>query len=171
MNRDAQALADHAAGIAQPLAAVERDLDRQRMQDLGAVGARLRPGERQGMGHVARADRPAAQLDVDGGHHRLRAAAGDPEHDLAHRAPGLLLGLVHHRQDRRLGCFRIDDRARAQAFGELIAAALQLEAVAAPARDQAAHLAGADIKYRQRLGTRARFGPRQLDHVARAHVS
>ena len=47
VHRDMQAMADHAARIAQPGAVVQRDLHRQGMQNLAPLAARLRPGERQ----------------------------------------------------------------------------------------------------------------------------
>ena len=61
VHRDMQAMADHAARIAQPGAVVQRDLHRQGMQNLAPLAARLRPGERQSMADVRRSpprDRP-----------------------------------------------------------------------------------------------------------------
>ena len=116
VHRDVQAVADHAARVAQARAVVHGDLHRQGMQNLAPLAARLRLGEHQSMADVRRRDRATAQVEVDGLDHRLQAAAGKAEHDLAHRAPGLLLGFVHDRKDRRLGRLGIHDPAGAQAF-------------------------------------------------------
>ena len=100
-------------------------------------------------------------------------AARDADHDLLDGASGLLLGLVDHRQNRRFRRLGVDDLTRPQPFGELVAAAHEVEPAVAAARDQAAHLAGADVEHRDRLGAPqgARLHPRQRDDVARAHAS
>ena len=72
--------------------------------------------------------RATAELELDRRERSERGRpAGEAEHDLAQRLAGLLLGLVHHRQDRGLGRLGVDDLAGAQPFGQLIAGAQQLE--------------------------------------------
>ena len=104
------------------------------------------------MCYVRRADRPAAQLEIDRGQQRPQTAAGDPEHELAHRAPGLLLGLVHHRENRGLRRLGVDDLAGAQTFGQLVTAALAARAD----RRAGARSGGRSCWYRRRAPQPAR---------------
>ena len=168
MRLEAQPAAGHAARIAQRLAAVEGDPERQGVQRLAAVGARLGAGMRERLGEVVAGHGAALELELDHGALRARPPGRDAEHDLAQRLLGLLLGLVDHRQDRGLGGVGIDDLAGAQALGQLIAGAPDLEPAArAPARDQAAHLGGADIEHPDRVVAAERPGLGALQAGAR----
>ena len=94
-----------------PLSSV---ISTERMQDLEAVRRAAHGRARAWVTSAGPTARPPSSMSMvvttD------QAPAGNAEHDLAHGAPGLLLGLAHHREDRRAGCLGIDDRARAQAF-------------------------------------------------------
>ena len=82
-----------------------------------------------------------------------RLAAADGDHQLAQGELGLLLGLVDHGEERGLGGLGVDDLARPQALGELVAAAEQVDVLARQgADDVAADLAGADVQDAERAG-------------------
>ncbi len=131
-----------AARIPERPAAVDRDLDRDRMQHLALGRRRRAPRPVEQQLEVGLADARPVQRAGHAHVARLRPPAAQRQHDLAQGLAGLLLGLVQRRQHRGLGRLGVDDLAALQALGDLIAAAEQLHALTGPRPgDVAAELA------------------------------
>src|SRR5262249_47439784 len=135
------------AGIADAAAAVDGVADRDRVDEAAVVAAVVLVAVVEGAPQVGVADLVAGDVDVDADGLRGRMAAGDVHHDLADGLAGHLLGGVHGGEDGVLGRLHVDDGAALEAVGDLVADADHLRmALVADARDEAAHLGGADIE-------------------------
>ncbi len=144
---DAEALAEHAARVADAAAAVDAVADRDRVHDLatlcvGLADFRLLEDPAQ----VGVVDLVAADGDIVGDKPRLRTAGGDVDDHLADVLAGHPLGGFDGGADRGLGGVEIDEGAGAQAAGGLMTDADDDDPVADHTGDEAAHLRRADVE-------------------------
>ena len=115
-----QGLAEHATRIADPVGAVDRETDRDRVDQFVIVQPFQRAALVQHPAHVGVADLMAVDRDfnTDGLRHRPTAGQVDD-----HPAEGLarhLLGGVHGIQDRGLQLVGVDDLACSDPAGDLV---------------------------------------------------
>src|SRR5580658_4384627 len=115
--------------------------------------------------HLGVADFAPAQRDLDRHDARRRKAAREVENDVGDGLARHLLGGVDGVQHRGRGRVEIDDLAGAHTAGDLVADPQDAWAGLLAARNEAAHLAGADIDGGDERAARARIG---LGHVLAA---
>src|SRR5260370_32434044 len=96
--------------------------------------------------HVAVGDLAAVDVDLALDQARRVEAAGEIHHDLAQCLTGHLLGGVDGGEDGMARRVEIDDDAALDAARNLVADAGNLRPATVVAREEAAHLGGADLK-------------------------
>ena len=161
MHVDAEPLAEHAARVADAAAAVDREADRDRVDDLRGrpfahAGSRARAPRRMSPSLIS----CPAMRDLGADDARGREAARQVDDDLARssRRPSA------RRRGRRcrieaLGRLEVDDHAAAHAARDLVADADDARLVVLDPGDEAADLGGADIE----RGDQAAARPRRRD--------
>ena len=157
MHVDAEALAEHAARLANAGDGVQRVADRQRMQHGAPVAHRMAAGRRQHAADVAIGHRAAGKFDVGDEALAAETAAGQRNHDGFELHLGLAFGDIDGLAHHFLDLDQVDHAAGLHAARRGMGEAEHVHAVAAPAqhvlrrlrlepRDHAGDLAGADIE-------------------------
>ena len=149
MHVDAEPLADHAARIEDAAAVVDREADRDRMDDLAIRRVAHRIAAFEHLAHIGVADLAPADGDLGLDDARGAIAARQVDDGAVDLLAGHLLGGMHRAADRGAGGLKIDDRAAAHAARDLLADAEDARLVLDP-RDKAADLRRADIDRRDR---------------------
>ena len=180
---ETEAAGQHPARFAHPVGPVEREADRQRVQQDAPLPSRAAVTGGERAGDVVVGD---ASLDIDFGGEAL--ATDSPGRDRRHdgidldlgRALGEINGVAH----RCLGSGQIDHRPTLDPVRDRVAEAEHLDRMTASAqrftlrvgtqlRDQAGDLAGADVERHDQRGAprRDRFHLRGEAVIERAHAA
>ena len=171
---DAEAVAEHAARIADAGGGIERVADGQRMQHGAPAAHRMATGGRQHARDLGFGDGAAGKIDVGDEAFAAGATAGERDHNGFDLQAGRAFGDVDGLADHLLRLDQIDDRAGLHAARRGVGEADDAHAVAAPAqhvlwplrlqpRDHADDLAGADVE----AGDHDRAARRHRFHLGR----
>src|SRR3954447_6760847 len=144
---DAEPLAGHAAWIDDAAAVVDREADRDRVDDLAIRRIPHRIAAFEHLAHVGVADLAPADGNLGLDDARGAIAARQVDDGAVDLLAGNLLGRLHRAAYRGAGGFEIDDRAAAHAAGDLLADAEDARFVF-DACDDAADLCRADVDCR-----------------------
>src|SRR5215216_4956305 len=143
----AQALAEHAAGVAHR-GAVDREADGLGMDDVAVGGLGRQVDVLLDAADVALADLVVADRHVEALAVRGGRAAAHADDDLADVLAAHLLRGRHRRGDGARGRLHVDDVTRSHALGRLVADTDHAQTLAVDPRHEADDLAGADIESR-----------------------
>src|SRR6185312_3151725 len=155
MHVDAEPLADHAARVADAAAAVDREADRDRVDDLAVIRVAHPVPEVEHRAGIVFVDLVPGDADLGLDDARGRETPGLVDHDPLDGLARHLFGGVDGVADRVAGGFEVDHHAAAHAARHLVADADDARPLGLDAGDKAADFRGADVDRADQAAARA----------------